>query len=158
MCGGDVDLVDGRPTGSVRISFGYMSTLGDADKFVSFVEENFVDSSGDVYVGGGITGDVMDINAHVIGGNCNGVMDEIDVVREDSVPSNGGREGEKSYEDNTGEDSVEKRRREKEVHTDYREVVTRTPRMIRVGDQVTATSSSSGNPLTIFIPSLFTHH
>lgn len=145
MCGDDVDLVDGRPTGSVRISFGYMSTFRDADKFVSFVEENFKDTSRNVYVGGGITSDVMDVNAHVIGGNCNDVVDEIDVVREDSVLSNGERKN--SCEDSTWQECVEEEEREKEVREeDCGEVGIRTPRMISVGDQVTATSS--GNTLS----------
>ncbi len=42
-CGNDRDLVDGRPTGSVRISFGYMSTKGDADFFLGFVRRHFVE-------------------------------------------------------------------------------------------------------------------
>ena len=29
VCGDSVDLVDSRPTGSVRVSFGYMSTVQD---------------------------------------------------------------------------------------------------------------------------------
>ncbi|XP_037010413.2 molybdenum cofactor sulfurase [Artibeus jamaicensis] len=37
VCGDDVDLVDGQPTGSVRISFGYMSTLEDAQAFLKFI-------------------------------------------------------------------------------------------------------------------------
>ncbi|XP_076991720.1 molybdenum cofactor sulfurase [Tamandua tetradactyla] len=37
ICGDDVDLVDGQPTGSVRISFGYMSTLEDAQAFLGFI-------------------------------------------------------------------------------------------------------------------------
>ncbi|NWI20820.1 MOCOS sulfurase, partial [Crypturellus soui] len=37
ICGDDVDLIDGRPTGSVRISFGYMSTFEDAQTFLKFV-------------------------------------------------------------------------------------------------------------------------
>ena len=36
-----MDIINGKPTGSVRISFGYMSTLEDAKTFVSFVENNF---------------------------------------------------------------------------------------------------------------------
>lgn len=32
-----MDLVDGQPTGSVRISFGYMSTLEDAQAFLRFI-------------------------------------------------------------------------------------------------------------------------
>uniref|UniRef100_A0A663N0P9 Molybdenum cofactor sulfurase n=1 Tax=Athene cunicularia TaxID=194338 RepID=A0A663N0P9_ATHCN len=37
VCGDDVDLVDGRPTGSVRISFGYMSSFEDAQTFLKFI-------------------------------------------------------------------------------------------------------------------------
>ena len=45
MCGDNIDLVDGYPTGSVRISFGYMSTLKDAQKFMKFIEQCFVDKT-----------------------------------------------------------------------------------------------------------------
>ena len=37
-----MDVVDGRPTGSVRISFGYMSTMEDAQRFVEFIINTFV--------------------------------------------------------------------------------------------------------------------
>uniref|UniRef100_A0A8C0ARF3 Molybdenum cofactor sulfurase n=1 Tax=Buteo japonicus TaxID=224669 RepID=A0A8C0ARF3_9AVES len=37
VCGDDIDLVDGRPTGSVRISFGYMSSFEDAQSFLKFI-------------------------------------------------------------------------------------------------------------------------
>ncbi|XP_038399413.1 molybdenum cofactor sulfurase isoform X2 [Canis lupus familiaris] len=37
VCGDDVDLIDGQPTGSVRISFGYMSTVEDAQAFLRFI-------------------------------------------------------------------------------------------------------------------------
>ncbi|NXH89744.1 MOCOS sulfurase, partial [Edolisoma coerulescens] len=37
VCGDNIDLVDGRPTGSVRISFGYMSSFEDAQSFLSFI-------------------------------------------------------------------------------------------------------------------------
>lgn len=36
-------MVDGQPTGSVRVSFGYMSTFDDCQKFLSFVVECFVE-------------------------------------------------------------------------------------------------------------------
>ncbi|XP_022082734.1 molybdenum cofactor sulfurase-like isoform X2 [Acanthaster planci] len=45
VCGDEVDIISGQPTGSVRISFGYMSTLADANKFLSFVEECFMEKS-----------------------------------------------------------------------------------------------------------------
>ncbi|XP_068860263.1 molybdenum cofactor sulfurase [Aphelocoma coerulescens] len=37
VCGDNIDLVDGRPTGSVRISFGYMSSFEDAQTFLNFI-------------------------------------------------------------------------------------------------------------------------
>ncbi|XP_072293099.1 molybdenum cofactor sulfurase [Eucyclogobius newberryi] len=43
VCGDDVDLVLGRPTGSVRVSFGYMSTFQDCQSFLRFVVECFVE-------------------------------------------------------------------------------------------------------------------
>merc|ERR1711892_362623 len=54
VCGDDVDIIDDKPTGSIRISFGYMSTKEDVDKLVWLVseyfqndtEENKIDSRG----------------------------------------------------------------------------------------------------------------
>ena len=46
MCGDSVDIVDGCPTGSVRISFGYMSAFSDAEKLLSFIKSCFVDQVG----------------------------------------------------------------------------------------------------------------
>ena len=40
-----MDLINGRPTGSVRISFGYMSTLADAETFLNFIAECFVEKA-----------------------------------------------------------------------------------------------------------------
>ncbi|KAI4363608.1 hypothetical protein MLD38_019803 [Melastoma candidum] len=42
VCWDDCDLVDGRPTGAVRVSFGYMSTYEDLKKFVDFIRSSFV--------------------------------------------------------------------------------------------------------------------
>ncbi|XP_041371535.1 molybdenum cofactor sulfurase-like [Gigantopelta aegis] len=42
-CGDNVDLVNGLPTGSIRISFGYSSTLRDAQKCLQFIVDYFVD-------------------------------------------------------------------------------------------------------------------
>ena len=42
MCWDDHDLIDGVPTGSIRISFGYMNTRNDAERFVDFIEKYFV--------------------------------------------------------------------------------------------------------------------
>ncbi|XP_077244486.1 molybdenum cofactor sulfurase (LOS5) (ABA3) isoform X3 [Tasmannia lanceolata] len=42
VCWDDHDIINGKPTGAVRISFGYMSTFEDAKKFISFVVRSFV--------------------------------------------------------------------------------------------------------------------
>ncbi|XP_008259437.2 molybdenum cofactor sulfurase [Oryctolagus cuniculus] len=42
VCGDNVDLIDGQPTGSVRISFGYMSTLEDAQAFLTFIRATWL--------------------------------------------------------------------------------------------------------------------
>ncbi|XP_069814348.1 molybdenum cofactor sulfurase isoform X1 [Dendropsophus ebraccatus] len=45
VCGDDMDLVNGRPTGSVRISFGFMSTFDDAKVFLNFIVDTFIKKS-----------------------------------------------------------------------------------------------------------------
>lgn len=42
VCWDDHDLIDGVPTGSIRISFGYMNKLSDAKRFVAFIAKYFV--------------------------------------------------------------------------------------------------------------------
>ncbi len=42
-CGDSVDLIDGRPTGSVRVSFGLSSTVDDVSKLLYFIKLNFVE-------------------------------------------------------------------------------------------------------------------
>ncbi|XP_025408329.1 molybdenum cofactor sulfurase 2 isoform X2 [Sipha flava] len=41
ICGDHIDLIDGRPTGSVRASFGYQSTTLDVDKLYDTLIEHF---------------------------------------------------------------------------------------------------------------------
>ncbi|XP_073116611.1 molybdenum cofactor sulfurase isoform X3 [Elaeis guineensis] len=43
VCWDDKDVLCGKPTGAVRISFGYMSTFEDAEKFLRFLEISFVE-------------------------------------------------------------------------------------------------------------------
>ncbi|TGJ78258.1 hypothetical protein E0Z10_g10506 [Xylaria hypoxylon] len=38
-CGNENDIINGKPTGVIRVSLGAMSTLSDVDKFVAFIEE-----------------------------------------------------------------------------------------------------------------------
>lgn len=41
-CGGTKDLIDGKPTGAVRISFGYMSTIKDVKIILKMLKECFI--------------------------------------------------------------------------------------------------------------------
>lgn len=43
VCGDNVDVVEGRPTGSIRVSFGYMSSFEDCQNFLRFLVNCFVD-------------------------------------------------------------------------------------------------------------------
>ena len=47
VCGDQMDIIDGKPTGSVRISFGYISTFEDAWTFLQFLRDCFLVSSDD---------------------------------------------------------------------------------------------------------------
>ncbi|KAI8944292.1 molybdenum cofactor sulfurase [Xylaria longipes] len=38
-CGNENDIINGKPTGVIRVSLGAMSTLSDVDKFTAFIEE-----------------------------------------------------------------------------------------------------------------------
>lgn len=42
VCGDDMDLVDGRPTGAVRLSIGYMTSYEDIAAFTDFASQYFV--------------------------------------------------------------------------------------------------------------------
>lgn len=42
-CGNENDIICGKPTGIIRLSLGAMSTISDVDKFVSFINEFYVD-------------------------------------------------------------------------------------------------------------------
>lgn len=42
-CGGSKDLIDGKPTGAVRISFGYMSTPEDVEAVLLMIRKCFLD-------------------------------------------------------------------------------------------------------------------
>ncbi|KAJ2713180.1 hypothetical protein H4R19_002382 [Coemansia spiralis] len=43
VCGDDHDLVDGRPVGALRVSFGAMTSKQDIDALVAFLDETFRD-------------------------------------------------------------------------------------------------------------------
>ncbi|XP_047981964.1 molybdenum cofactor sulfurase isoform X2 [Salvia hispanica] len=42
VCWDDHDILNGKPTGAVRVSFGYMSTFEDAMKLLKFIKSSFV--------------------------------------------------------------------------------------------------------------------
>ncbi|RHY67847.1 hypothetical protein DYB38_004306 [Aphanomyces astaci] len=44
VCGDAMDIIHNRPTGAIRVSFGYMSTQQDVDAFIMFVATYFVSS------------------------------------------------------------------------------------------------------------------
>ncbi|XP_032687894.1 molybdenum cofactor sulfurase 1 isoform X2 [Odontomachus brunneus] len=43
VCGGTVDIVNRKPTGAVRVSFGYMSTIQDVETVLLMITKCFVD-------------------------------------------------------------------------------------------------------------------
>ncbi|CAN8293056.1 unnamed protein product [Cochlearia groenlandica] len=42
ICWDDNDMINGKPTGAVRVSFGYMSSFEEAKKFIEFIVNSFV--------------------------------------------------------------------------------------------------------------------
>ena len=44
-CGGDNDIIEGKPTGALRVSLGAMSNIQDISTFVEFIKEFFVEDS-----------------------------------------------------------------------------------------------------------------
>ena len=47
-CGDTLDVLGGKPTGIIRVSLGAMSTQGDVQKFIDFVQELFVENKSTV--------------------------------------------------------------------------------------------------------------
>ncbi|CAL0328717.1 unnamed protein product [Lupinus luteus] len=56
VCWDDHDIMNGKPTGAVRVSFGYMSTFEEAKKFVDFVASSFISSSNHIDHGNHLKG------------------------------------------------------------------------------------------------------
>ncbi|KAH7444136.1 hypothetical protein KP509_02G066600 [Ceratopteris richardii] len=46
VCWDDHDVIDGKPTGAVRVSFGYMSTIEDALAFIDYIHKFFLNDGG----------------------------------------------------------------------------------------------------------------
>ncbi|GLJ52600.1 hypothetical protein SUGI_1119500 [Cryptomeria japonica] len=51
VCWDDNDIICGRPTGAVRVSFGYMSTFEEVQAFISFIDEFFVSKTSSFEIG-----------------------------------------------------------------------------------------------------------
>jgi hypothetical protein len=47
VCWDDHDVINGQPTGAVRVSFGYMSTFEDCLAVIRFIRKYFVESGGE---------------------------------------------------------------------------------------------------------------
>ncbi|KAF9093461.1 hypothetical protein BGX23_003282 [Mortierella sp. AD031] len=45
VCWDDTDILNGKPTGSIRVSLGAMSTVDEVVSFIAFLEEYFIDAS-----------------------------------------------------------------------------------------------------------------
>lgn len=43
-CGAENDILNGKPTGMIRVSLGAMSTLSDVERFLGFVDDFFVET------------------------------------------------------------------------------------------------------------------
>ncbi|XP_047528813.1 molybdenum cofactor sulfurase isoform X2 [Vanessa atalanta] len=41
-CGDEIDLIDGKPTGAIRVSFGYYNTYDDVDKLILMISKCFL--------------------------------------------------------------------------------------------------------------------
>uniref|UniRef100_A0A8D8Q5V3 Molybdenum cofactor sulfurase n=1 Tax=Cacopsylla melanoneura TaxID=428564 RepID=A0A8D8Q5V3_9HEMI len=48
VCGDDKDIIEGKPTGSVRVSYGYASNWDDVKYFLSFVKQYFASQSASI--------------------------------------------------------------------------------------------------------------
>ncbi|KAL6250271.1 hypothetical protein RBB50_002572 [Rhinocladiella similis] len=44
-CGGDNDIINGKPTGAIRVSFGAMSSPADVATFIAFIKEFYIDTT-----------------------------------------------------------------------------------------------------------------
>lgn len=51
MCWDDNDIISGRPSGAIRVSFGYMSTFEEAKALTSFIDEFFVSKTPSFEIG-----------------------------------------------------------------------------------------------------------
>lgn len=50
ICGDDNDLIDGAPTGSVRVSFGYNTTKENVDKLVQVIKECYMETASKIHL------------------------------------------------------------------------------------------------------------
>ncbi|KAF9421938.1 hypothetical protein BGZ94_008703 [Podila epigama] len=76
VCWDDTDILDGKPTGSIRVSLGAMSTVDDVLGFVSFLQEYFLDASDP---------DVEVPTVDLIGGQSQASSENAPLIQVDSV-------------------------------------------------------------------------
>lgn len=61
-CGDELDIMGSKPTGTIRVSLGSMSTMSDVKRFAKFLEEFFVDqTSTQIYLQEKIGGVIMPV-------------------------------------------------------------------------------------------------
>ncbi|KAI8495554.1 hypothetical protein Bbelb_265260 [Branchiostoma belcheri] len=119
VCGDDKDLISGRPTGSVRISFGYMSTFEDAQFFLNFVQECFVEKSPKTTTGAGNaqneqclnTGLTSKLNVQIANEGLDVEYDKTETKRSATLQSSGLKHASKNQADDPQEscrDSLKK--------------------------------------------------
>jgi len=44
VCWDALDLIDGKPTGAIRVSFGYMSSMSDAEAVIKLISDYFIET------------------------------------------------------------------------------------------------------------------
>lgn len=67
VCWDNKDLINGKPTGAVRISFHYASTKSDANAFYEFLKHYFIDTSSHTSIHNkGLVADLTDIYIYPI--------------------------------------------------------------------------------------------
>jgi molybdenum cofactor sulfurtransferase len=55
VCGDNLGIIDGRPVGVVRVSFGLFSTLSDVEQWISLLQDEFLDCQIDALMSTTIT-------------------------------------------------------------------------------------------------------
>jgi hypothetical protein len=59
VCGDELDMLNAKPIGSVRISLGAMTTIDDIIAFINFVKDHFVETMPSVEILKHPSGDII---------------------------------------------------------------------------------------------------